>query len=162
MTKKRIFLLALILTCLFVPAALVAQTVSYTWKKYNLGFAIPKTHEVKDNTADHFESGDDQTWLELIPYKDASASASDAVVKYIKESNFGMEVTNEGDYHVNNLTGYQATCTSTEYPEWYFWIIGYIDPNSENNYISVIWYKRGNDAAYNIAGKIAQSFKAKS
>lgn len=133
-----------------------AQTTVYTWEDYGLQFEIPNTHEIKVSTADEFESGDSQTWLNLYPYKDIEATADGMVYDIVSDGYYDIE--SEGEYSSGGWEGYWVRCTSEEYPDWKYWIIGFIDPESENNFYAIIWWKKDDNEAYNIAYDMSYSF----
>jgi len=137
--------------------SLSAQTVPYTWKKYGISFAIPKTHDVSKNSTDEFESGDEQTWLQMFPFTDGSETAQGMIEKVAAQGKFSIE--EEGEYTSGGYDGYWLQCSSATYPEWQYWLIGFIDPASETNFYSIIWWKKGDDAAYKIAYDMSYSFK---
>ncbi len=134
-----------------------AQTQLYNWSKYGVSFSIPKTHAIKKNLADEFESGDNLTWLQMYPYEDASETAKGMVENVAAGGGFSIE--SEGAYTSGGYDGYWVRATSETYPGWKFWLIGFIDPNSATNFYAIIWWKDGNSAAYKIAYDMSYSFK---
>ena len=157
--KLNYFLAVAILLCfnLFVTDSF-AQETRYNWSDYGVSFSIPNTHKIKTNSADVFESGDNLTWLEMYPYKDASATAKGMVIAVAKEQT-DMKILDEGAYKTGGYDGYWITCESASHPEWQYWYIGFIDPNSDTNFYAVIWFKKGNAKAKEIANKMSYSFK---
>jgi hypothetical protein len=156
---KRILVSVLVIALigLFSSNNMHSQTVKYDWSGYGVSFSIPKTHEVKKSAADEFESGDDLTWLQLYPFKDASKTAKGMIEEVV--STGGFKSVEEGEYTSGGYDGYWMQCTSDKYPEWEYWLIGFIDPASETNFYAIIWWKKGNDAAYKIAYDMSYSFK---
>ena len=142
--------------CLFVSAA-EAQTINYTWDQFGVKFAIPQTHEVKNSTASEFTSGDNLTWLHMEPYKDYSETAKGMVDRIAAENNY--RILGQGAYTSGGYDGYWIRCSADTHPDWLYWVIGFIDPNSDTNFYATIWWKKGNTAAYNIAHKMSYSFQ---
>ncbi len=134
-----------------------AQWTDYTWGDYGLQFSIPNTHTVKRNKADAFESGDNTTWIELYPYDDISETPEDMIRNVAERSRFSIE--EEGEYNSGGWEGYWVQCASDQHPEWKYWLIGFVDPESESNFYAIIWWKKGNDAAYNIANEMSYKFE---
>lgn len=150
------FLLAVLVTA-WVSADTNAQTTKYTWSKYGVSFSIPNSHEVIKNVADEFESGDELTWLQMYPFEDESATAQGMVQEVVKEG--GYNIVEEGEYTSGGYDGYWIQCTSDEHPEWEYWLIGFIDPDSATNFYAIIWWKKDNQRAYDIANTMSYSFK---
>jgi len=134
-----------------------AQTTKYDWKKYGVSFSIPNTHTLKKNSADEFESGDSKTWLQMFPFEDASQTAKGMVETVAANGGFKAEA--EGAYTSGGYDGYWVRATTDQYPTWKFWLIGFIDPQSATNFYTIIWWKKGDDAAYKIAYDMSYSFK---
>lgn len=134
-----------------------AQTTKYNWKKYGVSFFIPNTHTIKQNTPDAFESGDTKTWIEMYPYEDASETAKGMIEKVASNGGFNIEA--EGAYESGGYDGYWVRCNTSKHPTWSFWLIGFIDPNSATNFYTIIWWKKGDNAAYKIAYDMSYSFK---
>jgi hypothetical protein len=155
--KKTIFFLLFASICVFTVNNLFAQTKKYNWTKYGVSFSIPTTHEVKKNAADEFESGDDLTWIQMMPFKDSTQTAKGMIEEVAKAGGFTVE--EEGAYTSGGYDGYWVRSTSSQYPEWQYWLIAFIDPNSSTNFYAIIWWKKGNDAAYKIAYDMSYSFK---
>ncbi len=137
--------------------SLFAQTTKYDWSKYGVSFSIPNTHAIKKNSADAFESGDSKTWIEMYPYEDATETAQGMIEKVA--SNGGFDIESEGAYQSGGYDGYWVRCTTSKHPAWKFWLIGFIDPNSAVNFYTIIWWKKGDDAAYKIAYNMSYSFQ---
>jgi hypothetical protein len=153
--KKVLFIVVVFVLFGFVGKA---QTTVYTWKKYGIQFAIPKTHEIQQNQSDAFESGDDLTWLQMFPYLDAEEpTAKGMIEKVAKTRNFSIE--EEGEYTSGGYDGYWIKSKSADYPEWEYWLIGFIDPSSPTNFYTIVWWKIDNDKAYDIAYEMSYSFK---
>ncbi len=151
-----LFIVAFI-ACTVTTKGLMAQTTKYNWTKYGVSFSVPSTHTIKQNTADVFESGDANTWIEMYPYEDASETALGMVQKVA--SNGGFEIESEGAYESGGYDGYWIRCNTSQHPTWKFWIIGFIDPNSSTNFYTIIWWKKDNKAAYDIAYNMSYSFQ---
>lgn len=159
--KKQLnyLLLAAFMVCFnLLATSSFAQETRYDWSGHGVSFAIPNTHKIKENTASHFESGDNLTWFEMYPYKDASATAKGMIIA-VAESETGMHIIDEGSYKTGGYDGYWITCEVDSHPDWQFWYIGFIDPNSDTNFYAVIWFKKGNAKAQEIANKMSNSFK---
>jgi hypothetical protein len=156
---KRRFVSLLLISFIFGFSAknMFAQTTRYNWSKYGVSFAIPNTHEVKKSSAEEFESGDATTWLQMYPFADVTQTAKGMIDEVV--SSGGYTIENEGAYTSGGYDGYWVRCSSTQYPTWKFWLIGFIDPGSATNFYSIIWWKKGNDAAYKIASDMSYSFK---
>jgi len=135
----------------------MAQTIKYNWEKYGVSFSIPSTHQLKKSTADEFESGDNLTWLQMYPFQDASETAKGMIEKVAGEGGYVIE--SEGAYQSGGYDGYWVRCKSESYPEWMFWLVGFIDPNSPTNFYTIIWWKKGDQKAYKIAYDMSYSFK---
>jgi len=150
-------LLVTILVALFTVATASAQWQEYTWSQYGLSFSVPSTHQIKVNKSDKFESGDNMTWIELYPYNDASETAKGMIKKVAQQG--GFSIYKEGAYNSGGWEGYWVECTTAKWPTWKFWLIGFIDPNSETNFYSIIWWKKGNQKAYNIAYDMSYKFR---
>jgi hypothetical protein len=142
--------------CLSANAAF-GQTKAHNLTKYGLSFSIPVSHTTKQDSPDTFESGDNLTWIEVYPYKTYSATAKGMIQDVANQRSFKIE--SEGAYTSGGYDGYWIRCKTDKHPSWKFWIIGFIDPNSDTNFYSVIWWKDGNQIAYNIAYKMSYSFK---
>lgn len=136
-----------------------AQFQAYEWEYYHLSFEIPKTHKIIANTADNFESGDDNTYLQLYPYKDITESPESMIKSVLDNIEGGVKIFEEGDYEVGGYNGHWITCEINKYPEWQYWYIGFIDPASDVNFYAIIWYKKGNANAKNIANDMSFKFK---
>ncbi len=148
----------LLFAALFISSQLAySQEVVYNWEDYGVSFSVPKTHKLLKNTADEFESGDDLTWLQMYPFKDASVTAKEMVEGIVQSA--GMKVMKEGAYKSGGYDGYWILSQSPKYPDWEYWYIGFIDPNSDTNFYAIIWFKKGNKKAYDIANKMSYSFK---
>jgi hypothetical protein len=159
MKKLFITFVVLLIAGTFATTNLNAQTSVYTWEDYGLQFSIPDTHELKKNTADEFESGDESTWLELFPYKDSKETAQGMIEKVA--ANGGFTIQEKGKYTSGGYQGYWVKSESAEYPEWQYWLIGFIDPTSPTNFYAIIWWKKGDQDAYKIAWDMSYSFKKK-
>lgn len=134
-----------------------AQETRYDWNDYGVSFAVPSTHKVLKSSGEEFESGDDLTWLQMFPFFDASVTAKEMIAGVVKEA--GMKVVKEGHYKSGVYDGYWILSQSPADPEWEYWCIGFIDPYSETNFYALIWFKKGNKRAYDMANKIAYSFE---
>jgi hypothetical protein len=155
---KKLFCSSLfLLAFLFCANQGFAQTSIYKWASYGASFAIPNTHKVKVNTAEAFESGDKNTWLELYPYKDETESAEGMIDKLLLID--GVKVSGRGEYTTGGYEGHWARCERESHPDWYFWYIGIVDPKTAVNFYAVVWYKKGDDAAYETASKMVYSFQ---
>ena len=153
--KKVFFVVAAFMLLGFV---LKAQTTVYKWEKYGIEFAVPKTHEILKNQADEFESGDNLTWLQMFPYLDVTEQTAQGMVEKIAdEKNFTIE--EEGAYNSGKYDGYWIKSKSEKYPEWEYWLIGFIDPNIPTNFYTIILWKKGDKDAYDIAYNMSYSFK---
>jgi hypothetical protein len=141
---------------LFSQTAFSQETV-YKWGDFGVCFAIPNTHKILKNSGEEFESGDDLTWIQMYPFKDATVTAKGMVEGVVKEA--GMTILKQGAYQSGGYDGYWVTSESSQYPEWQYWYIGFIDPTSDTNFYAVIWFKKNNKKAYDIANKMSYSFK---
>jgi len=146
-----------LLLCSLLGLTAQAQTTTYTWDYYGVKFAIPNTHEIKNSTSAEFTSGDNLTWLHMEPYKDYSETAKGMVDKIAAEQNY--TILGRGAYHSGGYDGYWIRCSAATHPDWYYWVIGFVDPNSDTNFYATIWWKKGNQTAYNIAYNMSYSFK---
>ncbi len=138
-------------------ATATAQWQDYTWEQYGLAFSVPSSHQLKQNKADAFESGDSKTWMELYPYHDASETAKGMIQKVAAKG--GFTISNEGVYNSGGWNGYWVQATTSKWPTWEFWLIGFIDPNTSANFYSIIWWKKGNQSAYKIAYDMSYKFR---
>ncbi len=147
----------LLFAVLFSSQIAYSQETVYNWDDYGVSFSIPNTHKVLKSSSEEFESGDDLTWLQMYPFKDASVTAKEMVAGIVEEA--GMKVMKEGAYKSGGYDGYWILSQSPKYPDWEYWYIGFIDPNSDTNFYAIIWFKKGNKKAYDIANKMSYSFK---
>lgn len=134
-----------------------AQTTNYNWDSYGLSFTVPSTHEVKQSGSAEFESGDNKTWIEIYPYKDYSATPQSMIDKVVSTEGFAIE--SKGDYSSGKFKGRWVRATTPKHPTWKFWVIGFIDPDSDVNFYTIIWWKKGDSSAYNLAYDMSYSFK---
>ncbi|TAD97831.1 MAG: hypothetical protein EAZ97_11860 [Bacteroidetes bacterium] len=155
--KKSFYLTLFFVALFFCVSKSFAQTTVTNWKGSNLSFAIPNTHKLKSNTADAFESGDKNTWLEIYPYKDAAENSQAMIQKLVSEE--GIKVASEGEYTTGGYEGYWARCEKASHPEWLFWYIGVVDPKTNHNFYAVVWYKKDDQTAQDLASKIAYSLQ---
>lgn len=155
-----LFSICLIFSSLWLVSSAQAQETVYNWADFGVSFAIPNTHKIKKNTATSFESGDNLTWLEMYPYKDASATAK-GMITAVAEEETGLSILEEGSYKSGGYDGYWITCEIPSQPDWQFWYIGFIDPDSDTNFYAKIWFKKGSAVAKSIANKMSYSFKKK-
>jgi hypothetical protein len=157
--KLNYFLLAALVVCFNLLATdSSAQVTRYEWSGHGISFAIPNTHKIKHNADDFFESGDNLTWLEMYPYKDASVTAKGMIMDVAK-ADPTMRILDEGSYKTGGYDGYWITCEENSHPDWQYWYIGFIDPKSDTNFYAKIWFKKGNSRAQEIANKMSTSFK---
>lgn len=150
------FVLLVVATFLTNTSAF-AQFKTYNFTAFGVKFDIPNTHKIIKNQGVEFESGDNLTWLELYPFNDASVTSDQMIDAVVSEK--AMSIEQRGKYTSGGYEGTWIRCTDAAHPEWKFWVIGFIDPNSETNFYAIIWYKKNNQAAYDIAYKMSYSFK---
>ncbi|WP_375558603.1 hypothetical protein ACE193_12675 [Bernardetia sp. OM2101] len=134
-----------------------AQTTLYNWDSYGVQFSIPNTHEIKQSSGTAFESGDNLTWLEMYPFKDYSATSKGMVQEIMNQK--GYRAISEGTYESGGYDGYWVRCSTAKHPTWLFWVIGFIDPESDTNFYAIIWWKKDNQRAYDLAYNMSYSFK---
>lgn len=141
----------------FSAETATAQTTLYNWDSYGVQFSVPSTHKVKQSSGTAFESGDNLTWIEMYPFKDYSATAKGMIQTITTQNNYN--VISEGAYKSGGYDGYWIRCSTSKHPTWLFWVIGFIDPESDTNFYSIIWWKKGNQRAYDLAYDMSYSFK---
>lgn len=149
--------LLLLLFFSFSTNIATAQTTLYNWDSYGVQFSVPSTHEIKQSSGTAFESGDNLTWIEMYPFKDYSATAKGMVQEIMNKK--GYSAISEGAYKSGGYDGYWIRCATPQHPTWLFWVIGFIDPESDTNFYSIIWWKKDNQRAYDLAYNMSYSFK---
>ncbi len=136
-----------------------AQTTKeFKWEQYGFKFSVPITHEVRTSSSELFESGDNLTFLQIVPGQN-NYSEEEFYQKLIERG--GSNILDEDNAFIDYFECYWVHCYADETPEWEYWIIAFHDwLGGEIKFFAYLWWQKGNEQAKQIALEIFNSFRA--
>lgn len=125
-----------------------------TWNKYNLKFSLPSDVKETENTDNKYIAESKSLTFEIYPWKDASLSekeVADAAYEDLGIDEKTVKITSKSKRDLNGFSGYEILGEGKiDGKEVNFSVLGFIDPNSSNNFAAYILYWKDGSEDVNI------------
>lgn len=150
---------------LFLGLSAQAQRMKpMEWADYNLGFSVPNSFSITENTDDRFTASGEDITLHISPYKDETLTSEDVANRALQSLNAsGVELTLNEPVELQGFEGYQMVgYGQQDGRDLLFLVLGLIDPDGDTNLAAyVMWWhdEARNDMNTKTALKILKSFK---
>lgn len=125
-----------------------------SWTQYNLKFSLPSDLKETENTSTKYIAENKSLTFEIYPWKDDSLNekeVADAAFADLGLDKKGLKITSNKKRSLNGLSGYEILGEGfIDGKGVNFAVLGFIDPNSSNNYASYILYWQDGNEKKNI------------
>ena len=149
----------LFLSVLFFVNPIHAQKY-YTWDEYSLKFTVGDNFEETQNDAEGFVAAGDGISLSIIPFKDATVDR--ALIKaYTEEIAGSRHLENIERGQVTDLNYFKGTYVEGVEDGVRIFLMGLLDPNSDNNFFIILAFPDGDKAKLDEATEIIRSIEQK-
>lgn len=123
-----------------------------SWSKYNLKFSLPSGVKETENTDNKYIAESKSLTFEMYPWKDASLNekeVADAAYADLGVDQATVKITSKSKRDLNGFSGYEILGSGKiDGKEVNFSVLGFIDPNSSNNFAAyILYWKDGNEDA---------------
>lgn len=125
-----------------------------SWTKYNLKFSLPAGVKETENTDNKYIAESKSLTFEMYPWKDASLNekeVADAAYADLGIDESTVKITSKSKRDLNGFSGYEILGEGKiDGKEVNFSVLGFIDPNSSNNFAAYILYWKDGSEDINI------------
>lgn len=159
--KKSVLFFLLVIFCSpsFMSRNLSAQTMrEFTWEQYHFKYSIPFSHVIKTSNSDLFESGDDYTYLQIVPCQNyyEHGELHQKLIERVK----GNILDQGEEYWFDLYDCYWIHCYSEETPYWEYIIASLEEYLGKQEFFIYVWWQKGNEQAKQTAMDMYYSIKS--
>jgi len=159
MKKLNRFALTAIMS-LFALSAFAQTDWDFEWEQYHIVFTLAEDFKVTTNTAEEFTAQGDGMQFGIFPFSDESVDHSN-IADYTVEIAKSIELEEVDDADVVELNGLQGAYVEGYKDGARVVLLGFLDPNSDTNFFSVITFADDDKTAEEEAVRIIKSFRKK-
>jgi hypothetical protein len=155
---SRLYFIAL-LSLLSVPA-FSQDKWDFEWEHYNLIFTLAEDFKVTTNTADEFTASGDGMEFGVFPFNDETVDET-SITSYTLDIAKSLEMERLDDVDILTLNGLKGAFVEGYKDGSRIVLLGFIDPESETNFFSVITFSDDDTEAEAETVRIIKSFRKK-
>ncbi len=144
----------------FFTVAVQAQDVNFEWTQHNIKFTLAEDFKVTANSADEFTASGDGMEFGIFPFSDNTLDHSN-IAEYTVEIAKTLELEQVDDADVVSLNGLKGAYVEGFKDGNRVVLLGFIDPNSDTNFFSVITFDDTDAEAEKEAIRMIKSFRKK-
>lgn len=144
----------------FVTVAVQAQDVDFEWTQHNIKFTLAEDFKVTANSGDEFTASGDGMEFGIFPFSDNTIDHSN-IAEYTVEIAKTLELEQVDDADVLSLNGLKGAYVEGFKDGNRVVLLGFIDPNSDTNFFSVITFDDTDAEAEKEAIRMIKSFRKK-
>ncbi|MFN8672592.1 MAG: hypothetical protein U0457_11010 [Candidatus Sericytochromatia bacterium] len=124
------------------------------WTQYNLKFSLPSDLKETENTTTKYIAENKSLTFEIYPWKDNTVNEHDVAQAAFEDLGLdkkGLKITSDKKRNLNGFSGYEILGEGFLNGKGVnFAVLGFIDPNSSNNFAAYILYWQDGDETKNI------------
>jgi hypothetical protein len=145
---------------LFSLAAYSQDDWDYEWEQYHIVFTLAEDFKVTSNTAEEFVASGDGMEFGIFPFSDETVDHSN-ITEYTIAIAKTLKLEELDDVDVLNLNGLKGAYVEGYKEGVRIVLLGFIDPESDTNFFSVISFADDDKNAEDETVRIIKSFRKK-
>ncbi len=145
---------------LFSLAAYSQDDWDYEWEQYHIVFTLAEDFKVTSNTADEFVASGDGMEFGIFPFSDETVDHSN-ITEYTIAIAKTLKLEELDDVDVLDLNGLKGAYVEGYKEGVRIVLLGFIDPESDTNFFSVISFADDDKNAEDETVRIIKSFRKK-
>ena len=142
--------------CLFTVFLYGQQT--YEWEEYGISFTLADDFEETVNSEEEFSAIGDGMEVSIIPFKDETIDDSN-ITTYTMSIAASLKLEAIDDISTISFNGFKGGYAEGVKDGVKIFVMGLIDPDSENNFFVIITFQDGDELAAEEAIKICKGIK---
>jgi hypothetical protein len=142
--------------CLF--AVLLNGQHTYEWEEYGISFTLAEDFEETVNSGEEFSASGDGMEVSIIPFKDETLDDSD-ITTYTMSVAASLNLEAIDDISTISFNGFKGGYAEGVKDGVKIFVMGLIDPDSENNFFVIITFQDGDEVALDEAINICKGIQ---
>lgn len=156
---KHLFRIQLMAMLSLIAISVTAQT-DWEWKQHHIAFTLADDFKPVTNTADEFTASGDGMEFGIFPFSDQTLDHSN-ITAYTISIAKSLKLERLDDVDVLEMNGLEGAYVEGYKEGLRVVMLGFIDPDTETNFFSIITFADDDEEAVKEAINIIQSFRKK-